>query len=544
MTQEMLINYLIAACEFLKIELTRQSETEFHLTIPDELAEDFNNEKEYDITLKKELADQNRSYITTESFLIQKIAKLTADIGYGVTIGEISSVCDVTEEKIQEMFCDCRIDSFEKTKTPVDFLLVTSKITMRLNKIEEFIHCYKLNINSGECIEIPLPESEYITSISPIKAEEYNSETISKLYETVVPHITDTVNTHFSEKQTEYAGFCSKEIERINEYYDLLIKEKEESSDDDKAESLNLLKLERDNLINEQNKKYAISKNSVTVEAVSVCLIRETGEKADIKLSNNYGSIAINISSLKEIKSFYSDNTTLPLTITSENHLCNAGETFFCAECGKKHYVGNSKKCSVCGKVICNECAVISPVSGAVVCKEHSRQCPSCNAVVTEKEVFSCGQCGKQLCLACNSKVERCSICNTLLCNDCKTTSAVSGKAFCKKHTAVCIACNSPVGSNEFATCSSCSVNYCLRCTNGNTCKMCATLRPADAEGMQIVRMLSAFNLKASSFTYSKSGYVAVVKGKKMFGGFIAVVDLRNNRLISKKEFGMFGNKK
>lgn len=544
MTQEMLINYLIAACEFLKIELTRQSETEFHLTIPDELAEDFNNEKEYDITFKKELADHNRSYITTESFLIQKIAKLTADIGCGVTIGEISSACDVTEEKVREMFCDCRIESFEKTRTPVDFLIVTAKITMRLNKIEEFIHCYKLNIKNGECAEIPLPETEYITSISPVKAEKYNSEIISNLYESVVPHITDSANTHFSEKQNEYAGFCSKEIERINEYYDLLIKEKEDSSDEDRNESINLLKLEKENLINEQNKKYAISKNSVTIEPVSVSLIRETGEKAEIKLSNNYGNIIFNISSLKEIKSFYSENTNLPLTITSENHLCNASETFFCAECGRKHYIGNAKKCSVCGKEVCKECAVISPVSGAVVCKEHSRKCPSCNAVVTEKEVFTCGQCGKQLCLACNNKVERCSTCNTILCDDCKTKSAASGKVFCKNHTALCIACNSPVGSNEFATCSSCSVNYCIRCTSGNTCRMCATLRLPDAEGMQIVRMLSAFNLKASSFTYSKSGYVAVVKGKKMFGGFIAVIDLRNNKLIKKTEFGMFGNKK
>ena len=543
MTKEKLIEYLITACDFLGIKLTKQSESEFHLTIPDELTEHFNNEKEFDITFNKDIADHNRSYITTESFLIQKIAKLTADKGCGVTVGEISTESDVTAEKITEMFCDCKIDKFEVSTIPADFMIVTAKITMRLNKIEEFIHCYKLDIKSGECTEIPVPDAEYITNISTIGMPEYNREKIENLYLVIQPHITDTVETHYNEKQCEYLDLCSKETERINEYYDLLIKENETSSDKDTQESINLLNLERDNLIKEQNKKFSISKSSVSVEPVSVCLIRENGTKASVKLSNKYGSVALSISSLREIKSLYGENTVLPLTITSENHICNAQDTFFCTDCGKKHYKGNVQKCTLCNKIVCKECNNTSPVSGVTICREHTHKCTNCGAVVAENEVFICQQCGKEFCYSCNH-AQRCHTCNIILCDSCKTVSATSGKTYCKKHTTHCTACNSPVGHNELAICNSCSVSYCTKCTNGKICKICSNLKPADHKGMEIVRLLSSFNLKASSFMYNTSGNIAVVKGKKMFGSFIAVIDLRSNRLLSKTEYNMFGNKK
>lgn len=543
MTETELKNYLLQACGFLNINIKQIAESEFTLTIPDILTEDFNNAKEFTVTFKKESADTNKSYITTESFLIQKIAKLVADKGYGVTTGEIDVENDVNINEIEALFSDCKVNKFAAEKIPYDYYLVCIKITMRLNKIEEFLHCYKYNIKTKECIEIPVPDEDYIQKITTKAFEEYSRDDALAAYDDILPYIKQTVNIHFEEMQAEYEKMYTEEINRINEYYDILLSENSLPDATQKESVYESLNSERENLINEQKKKFQISDNSITVEPISICIIRENTETPTVVISNEFGRTQLQISTAKDIKCFYTDSQDFPFTVTSDNRICTSKDTFICSECGKKYYINKKHACNICNKEICEYCAAISNISGKIICKEHARICKNCRTLAAQDETFTCQQCNNSFCYACNH-AQHCEVCNLLICDSCKNISAESGRSFCNEHSAQCPVCGSLIGTNELHTCSSCGVSYCSSCNPNNICKLCSGVTPADKNNPDIAKLITEYGLNASSYEFNKIGNFAVIIGKKLFiKAFLVIIDLENHKIINRIDYNLFGKK-
>ncbi len=543
MTEQELKNYLVQACNFLNISVEQLSENDFNLSIPDDLTEYFNNADKFAVTFNKNNNDSDKTYITNEAFLIQKIAKLVADRGHGITTGEIILKNNITVSDIESLFRDCKVDNLEIEQVPNDYLLVCIKITMRLNKIEEFLHCYKYNIATKECIEIPIPDEEYIQKISTRAFTEYNKDEILSYYDNILPYIKQTSQNHFEEKQAEYAKMCADEINRINEYYDILLRENSLPEATDESSAYESLNSERTNLINEQNKKFQISDNNIVVEPISICIIRENAEKSNIDISNKFGNTKLSISDKNEISCFYTNVQVPPFTITSDNHICCASDTFICSDCGKKYYINRKKHCKICHSEICEDCAVTSAISHETICKEHYQYCGNCGTLVAKDEVFKCEKCGKSFCFACNHS-QHCQTCNSVICDNCKNISATSNKIYCQEHSVHCPTCNAVVGINELHTCSNCGISYCSNCNPNNTCKLCSGLVSINKHNPNIERLITDFNLKAGSYEFSKMGKIAIIVGKKLFvKTFLVVIDLEEYKIINRIDYNLFGKK-
>ncbi len=544
MTKEELKNFLEQACNFLHIGLEQLSEDDYNLIIPSELTEQFNNSDKFAITFNKDNNDYNKTYITNESFLIQKIAKLVADMGQGVTTGEIDLVNNVTVEKVESLFSDCKVDNITTEKTPIDYFLVCIKITMRLNKIEEFLHCYKYNINTKECTEVQIPSEEYIENIKTRAFSEYSQENILSYYDDILPFIKQTVKNHFNEKQTEYSKMCAEEISRINEYYDILIKENSSPESTQEPSICDTLNIEKTNLINEQKKKFQISDDNIIVEPISVCIIRENTAKSNIDISNKFGKTNLSISNTDEISCYYTNSKNIPFTITSDNHICGSDNTFNCADCDKKYYISRKRICSISHKEICEDCSVISKISNKIISKEHSHYCSNCGILVANDESFRCDKCNHAFCLACNH-LQYCEICKSKLCDDCKNISATSNRIYCNEHSTHCPTCNSVIGINELHTCSNCGISYCSNCNPNNLCRLCSKLVSIDKHNPNIERLITDFNLKAGSYEFNRMGKIAIIVGKKLFAKtFLVVIDLEKYKIINRIDYNLFGKKR
>ncbi len=543
MSNKDLKKYLIQACKFLNISVEQISDDDLNLTIPDNLLEEFNNLNKLSVTFNKKSNDYNRTYITTEAFLIQKIAKLVAGRGYGVTTGEIILDNKITVSEIESLFSDCKVDNFENEKVPNDYFLVCIKITMRLNKIEEFLHCYKYNIATKDCVEIQIPDEEYIQKILTRAFSEYNKDDIISYYDNVLPYIKQTVHNHFEEKQLEYTKMCDDEIKRINEYYDILLSENSLPEATEETSIYESLNLERNNLINEQKKKFQISDNNIVVEPISVCIIRENTEKSNINISNKFGKTKLCISNINQISCFYTNSQNAPFTITSDNHICCENKSFVCSECEKKYYKNRKQSCSICHNEICEECAFISKVSQKIICKSDSRICKNCGTLVAKDEIFKCEKCNNVFCYACNH-AQQCEICKSLICYSCKNISATSNKIYCSDHSTHCPTCGSVVGINELHICSNCGISYCSNCNPHNICKLCSGIISINKHNPEIEQFITEFNLKASSYEFNKFGNLAIIVGKKLFiKTFLVIIDLEKHIILNRVDYNLFGKK-
>lgn len=543
MTKKELKNFLEQSCNFLDIGLEQLSEDNYNLIIPSALKEHFNNSNKFAITFDKENNDYNKTYITNESFLIQKIAKLVADMGHGVTTGEINLVNNVTVDKVESLFSDCKVDNIITEKIPIDFFLVCIKITMRLNKIEEFLHCYKYNIKTKECTEIQIPNEEYIQNIHTRAFSEYSKENILSYYDDILPCIKQTVKNRFNEKQKEYAKICAEEISRINEYYDILLKENSLPEATQASSIYDSLIIEKTNLINEQKKKFQISEDNIIVEPISVCIIRENIAKSNIDISNKFGKTNLNISDTDEISCYYTNSKHIPFTITSDNHICSNDNAFNCSVCNKKYYINRKQICSISHNEICEDCSVISKISNKIISKEHSHYCGNCGTLVANDESFICDKCNHSFCLACNH-LYYCEVCKSKLCDNCKNISATNSRIYCNIHSTHCPTCNSVIGINELHTCSSCGISYCSNCNPNNLCKLCSGLVSINKHNPDIEKLITDFNLKAGSYEFNKMGKIAIVVGKKLFvKTFLAVIDLEEYKIINKVNYNLFGKK-
>ena len=361
-------NFLYNACLYLGIELSYRENENLQLKIPDNLLEEFNGEKQYEITFDKDKADENITYVTNEAFIVQKIASLVAEQNNGVTVGKVEFPDLITQESISKLFPDCKIEDFEKNSIDGNFLIATIKITMRLNKIEEFLLSFRCNLQTGECFEIPVPSEVYARNITQAEPFGYTNEQFLFCWDRIMPFVTACTENLYQEKQSENKELCNLEIDRINEYYDLILSEQKEA--DEKTTSI--LKNERESLINEQVKKFTIAKNSVTVEPISFCLVNEKSTITKLTILNRFGNVSTSLYTPEEIKCQYTGLINSSYTITSDNKICCTDKAFICSNCGKRYYEEKKRFCSVCNAQLCDDCATFSKETKENYCPRHS----------------------------------------------------------------------------------------------------------------------------------------------------------------------------
>lgn len=279
------------------------------------------------------------------------------------------------------------------------------------------------------------------------------------------------------------------------------------------------------------------------VEPISPCILREHHDKSGVEVKNQFGKVILDSNAAKEFLCHGNDEYTAPYTITSDNQICVKNETFICKTCHRQYHKSKEAFCRICQKTMCINCINTSACSDMTICDEHTKKCKTCKTTIATDEAFICSSCGKAFC-SCYTHLQRCSVCNDILCDSCKNTSKSSGLTLCSTHAKSCILCKETVGEHEMAVCTSCGLSYCGECIKDGLCSLCGNLEEVNKNSTELISILNRYKLKANTYEYSQLHNIAVVVGKSLFGkSFLVAADLNTDTLLNKIEYFLFGKK-
>lgn len=478
--------YIRESCKFLGFSVREIDEDTWNIKIPDKFKNDFNGQSEINIGFKK-TGNPNILYITFESYFTQKIAQLVAEYNSGVGSGSKVKTIKSELNIIKEKFPDCNIKIINSEFVRKDYLIVWFKTTVTIYLTEEYLKGFKINLKTGVIENAPDVHeiNDFLDNIHEELITDISMNELEKAFSKLYSIAQKEAESFIYQKQEELNFALQEEINRINEYYDLLEAENEQAESSkglNPEEELKLLKQEREALIEQQKRKSRFQLKDVTIEPVAILLLKEKTENANILVTNQFGEINLEINAEKPSHIYCSvtNDVTGPFTITSDNLIAKTDKVFKCSCCSKT--LGDNKKnnCSVCDKVFCNNCRMVSSISSSILCDEHIIECQSClNAVSTEE---------LHLCINCN----------------------------------------------QF---------YCKKCNPTNTCDICHSLSPVSSITPNLKHILDLLpkDFRAKKYFFSEKGNRVGVLGKgTLFKSFYIVYDKKSNKIITSKKYGLF----
>ncbi|MBN6189074.1 hypothetical protein JQN58_19650 [Aneurinibacillus sp. BA2021] len=480
--------YILESCHFLNIKVNETIPGILNVRIPEHLKEEFNGISEYLLTFEKS-PNPSLTYVTFESFFTQKIAKLVADHNDGISTGSKHFKVKTSIEHINQLFPECKISILQSKNQKENLLLMWFKTSIKGVLMDEYLKGFQYNIDTQKSEELTTDINSVLEGIEEELLPEYEEVTLDDLFNSLILVAQKDATNFIELKKREIQETLDKEISRINEYYDLLESENQlaESSKGQSAQQeIELLKIERQNLIEQQKIKYEFKETEITIEPVAIMLLRHHIEVAKLEVASSYGKTYININGKNPllIKCKITQNTNGPLTVTSDNLIVKASETFQCKTCEK---------------------------------------------------------------LLDNTKRDKCKICNNSVCKCCSTTSSLSQFTFCHDHITSCSCCLETVGVDEMHICHNCNQFYCKKCTSSNLCPLCSSLAPIKGITPSISSIIALLpkNLSAKKYEYAEKGNRIILLGKGiLFKCYFVVYDKKEKKLIEIQEFGIFNKKK
>jgi hypothetical protein len=213
----------------------------------------------------------------------------------------------------------------------------------------------------------------------------------------------------------------------------------------------------------------------------------ETQKKIQLKWNGYNG---------KRISSFSCYECKTPLNNFSPLNICNICLEFICdkdkkrcSDCGKTicnqhfwlchsnnlHCISEIQfKCQECETLLCANCKQTCKVCNRVICSDHINFCSKCKNSICKEHKWDCEICAKTFCS--EEESNKCYEGNHLFCNDCKQTCSKCNENLCKKHSIKCFTCQKTLCKKEdhFKTCTICGETLCNSCTR--ICKGCNKL--------------------------------------------------------------------
>lgn len=448
--------FVFDCCDFLGIAVTKLGQKEiFELVFPNSNVNEF-VQPTIRISFKKS-DDPKVTYLTKESFLVKKLAELVDKNNPGVAVGNRSFLLEsqVTNFK-RKLTTDCSAKCFDiKTQTE-DWLSIWFKVSLPGYFTEQRMSCLEYKFADGTIRAVPSDGLELLEETYEGALEGIQPEAIDRAVTELEKYVQKHAVNIFSEKLNALEKEMQKEINRIDDYYKKLQYEASQSITKARsaAEELGLLNQERNNLIEQLKKKYAIDFSDIKIEPAAIMLIRNHIENGKVVLYNKFGRYGLTVRSDNplEIKCKETGNTDGPLTVTSDNELILANRTYKCQECNRLRQLSHAAQCSVCKQNFCKECTQKSQISSRVVCTHHSQLCSMCkNTCASDEIIGKCTSCGKTLCNNC-LKIT-CTICGSKVCSNCLTYSVVSNSPLCSEHSITCQSCHGSCKEDELYRC-------------------------------------------------------------------------------------------
>lgn len=478
--------YIFNACDFLNISIIDNKNDTYELHFPQDLIEEFNGTK-ITITFDKDCAIPDTTYITFEAFLTQKIARLVSEFNDGVSSGSKTFSLNDTKVILQNKFTSCSVTYEKLDEFQNDYLLIWFKTTLNGNTVEEYLKGFKYNFQTRSISFIEDSYVEQLDSINEGIIKGYSNDLIKDVYNEVEIIAKKDAENFIVNKELELQDQLQKEVDRINEYYNILETENskaETSKGASATEELKLLKKEKERLIEQQKKKYISEAPVVTLEPIAVILLRENIEKAVANINNNYGATSIQLVATKspEVKCEITNDTGGPFTLTSDNQIVLESQSFSCSQCNQLKTINKQNKCGECNSDVCSGCTYQSDISGTFLCKNHQQTCQSCLRVAA---------------------------------------------------------------SSEFHKCDECNQYYCTVCNKTNKCNLCNSLKPLKGLTPDVEKVLIENNLVAQRYEVAKQGNIIVILGKKLlFKSFLVTYNHKTNQTMEIIQYGLFNKKR
>lgn len=479
--------YVLDACAFLDIEVDKVDSHQYRIQIPDPLILEFHANDEFYLAFEK-TSDAKFTYVTTESFFTQTLARIVADTNDGVSSGSRHMGIDKPLTRLHAMFPDAKVNVDERETNTSELLYIWFKASFQGVMLEEYLQGFVLNMSINKVSKVDEDISSLLRDISEELIETWDTERFKQAFEQIEEGAIQDANAFLSKKQHDMNAILDKEIARINEFYDNKEAENqfaETARDLSPEEHIQELRRERDGLIAQQKLKYAVEHADTLLDPVAFLLLRQQVETARVHVNGKYGKSTFDLSGDK------------PLQI---------------------------------------ECAVTGNKNGPYVITSDKQ-------IVVRDRAFECSKCGA---LYIDTQRGECSSCRTALCSSCRNSSAISGKVLCKNHSVICASCQCLISEDEMHLCSNCNQFYCRRCTPDKECRMCSSLKPLGAITPAISTMIADLpdDLLARKYDISESGTRTTLVGKGIiFKEFLAVFD-ENQRCVFVQRYGAFNRKK
>jgi hypothetical protein len=271
-----------------------------------------------------------------------------------------------------------------------------------LNKKEQIIN--EIYIHDGEAVKGDLEGYP----IEEGKKEEVSTKEIEKNYEIAKSKLKEMITLKTEEISEKLDKKLSKEIERIDKYYETNAKETQDKIEIEKQRILQL----KENL-HKPDKREALEKIRRSEKSIEKLKSDSDAEK----------SIKEKITAINDEKQKHSLNV--------DNNLLNTTVIYypvftFCIifdkDIRKKLAIDYNPLKNKLGAIKCDSCG--KPIKNINFCTGGHVACDNC--------IGKCSNCQDFFCTKCLS--EKCSYCNSRICSKCKTTCKKCHKSICKKH--------------------------------------------------------------------------------------------------------------
>ena len=367
-------------------------------SVPLKFQKFYGKNEPYKLVFDKSLAAMDAELITPESYLLKMMRAYLDNVGDSVLLALNYPIQIDSFIKKNFEIHNCIISKATASINQNFLFKFTFQTTYKFqNEEERFVN--DVFVDKGIVINPDL--SEFTTS--NLNKKDMDMTQLRDYYSIAKEHIKEAINKRTSIIASVLEDSLSKEIARVNSYYEQRVKEIDEQLS--KINSSNSKSQKDPAVLNAQKQQFVNEKE---------LFIQNEQKKHSLRLNTKLITTAVMLYPIYSIEAFFkSDNVTRlviiqfdPLnkkmipptcdickTPLSEIILCN-GNHLVCRQCGVK--------CEECGKISCETCLKqLCSVTRRRICRQCGRVCVKCKAFKNKRFMMTDSVGRQVICRSC-----------------------------------------------------------------------------------------------------------------------------------------------
>ncbi|MBS3083504.1 hypothetical protein J4423_01735 [Candidatus Pacearchaeota archaeon] len=367
-------------------------------SVPLKFQKFYGKNEPYKLVFDKSLAAMDAELITPESYLLKMMRAYLDNVGDSVLLALNYPIQIDSFIKKNFEIHNCIISKATASINQNFLFKFTFQTTYKFqNEEERFVN--DVFVDKGIVINPDL--SEFTTS--NLNKKDMDMTQLRDYYSIAKEHIKEAINKRTSIIASVLEDSLSKEIARVNSYYEQRVKEIDEQLS--KINSSNSKSQKDPAVLNAQKQQFVNEKE---------LFVQNEQKKHSLRLNTKLITTAVMLYPLYSVEAFFkSDNVTRlviiqfdPLnkkmipptcdickTPLSEIILCN-GNHLVCRQCGVK--------CEECGKISCETCLRQKcSVTNRFICKQCGRVCVKCKAFKNKRFMMTDSVGRQVICRSC-----------------------------------------------------------------------------------------------------------------------------------------------